>query len=280
MIHEIWLFMSGTGLPLWSKKFGQVKNTLDPTLIAGLLTAIKGFSTQAIGSDLKDLVLESDKLHNFLVSDNILFTVHIDQRVPIEKLDNLLANSRDELINIAQDSNFTLSDIEKLSFKNFQKLVQVVTPVLDRLALNIDQFRNELFMIYDESLFDSVQLTLLSKIPELVPILTKNQVSLTIKDLKTQKIHFQQITAEIEYNKSSSIFDLISYIESKQFFLSDMETNPALIFTANAAVSVFKIPQSQSLIIVTKDHIEMDDLPNFRKIVFELRKRVVDFYKK
>ncbi len=272
--------MSGTGLPLWSKKFGQVKNTLDPTLIAGLLTAIKGFSTQAIGSDLKDLVLESDKLHNFLVSDNILFTVHIDQRVPIEKLDNLLANSRDELINIAQDSNFTLSDIEKLSFKNFQKLVQVVTPVLDRLALNIDQFRNELFMIYDESLFDSVQLTLLSKIPELVPILTKNQVSLTIKDLKTQKIHFQQITAEIEYNKSSSIFDLISYIESKQFFLSDMETNPALIFTANAAVSVFKIPQSQSLIIVTKDHIEMDDLPNFRKIVFELRKRVVDFYKK
>ena len=280
MIHEIWLFMSHTGLPLWSKKFGHVKNTLDPTLIAGLLTAIKGFSTEAIGSELKDLVLESDRLHNFLVSDTVLFTVHIDERVPEEKLDVLLIKARDELKKVTQEFGLSLDNLEKLTFKNFQKLVQVITPILEKLAVNIDQFRNELLMIYDESSFDSAQLILLSKIAELVPILTKNQASLTVKDLKTKKIHFQQISSEIEYDKSASITELVNFIESQQYFLKDLETTPSIIFISNAAISTFKIPQVENIIIVSKDHIELDDLPNFRKIVFELRKKIVDFYKK
>ena len=281
MIHEIWLFMSGTGLPLWSKKFGRVKNTLDPTLIAGLLTAIKGFSAQAIGSDLKDLVLESDKLHNYLVSENVLFTVHIDQRVPIEKLDLLLAKTRTELIDVAQSANLPLVDIERLSFKNFQKLVQIITPSLEKLAQNIDQFRNELLIIYDESKFDVSQLTFLSKISELVPILTKNQVFLTVKDLKTKKIHFQQgHTTEIEFDKARSIADLVNYIDSQEYFLDDLEKIPSIIFISNEAIGIFKIPDVDNIIIITKEHIELEDLVNFRKIIFELRKKILDFYKK
>ena len=50
---------------------------------------------------------------------------------------------------------------------------------------------------------------MLGKISEIVPLLTKNQLSLTIKDLKTKKIHFQQITAEIEFDKKNSITNLV-----------------------------------------------------------------------
>lgn len=280
MIHEIWLFLSGTGLPLWSKQFGRVKHTLDPTLIAGLLTAIKGFSTQAIGSELKDLVLESDRLHNFLVSEQILFTVHLDQRVPIEKVDSLLNQTKSELIKIGQESELPLHEVERLSFKKFQNLVEVITPVLEKLAVYIAQLRTELLTIYDESSFDAAQLTLLSKIPELVPILTKHSLSLTVKDLKTKKIHFQQITSEIDYQTSNSISDLINYLESQEFFLKDLEKIPSIIFISNAIVSTFKVPQVDNLINIFKDHAELDDLPTFRKILFELRKRIMDFYKK
>lgn len=281
MIHEIWLFMSGTGLPLWSKQFGRVKNTLDPTLIAGLLTAIKGFSAQAIGSDLKDLVLEEDKLHNYLVSDQVLFTVHIDQRVPVEKIDTLLAKTRIELIDVAQSAELPLVDIERLSFKNFQKLVKIITPVLEKLAQNIDQLRNEMLIIYDESKFDPTQLAFLSKIPEIVPLLTKNQVSLTVKDLKTKKIHFQhQYSSEIQFDKANTFSELFNYIESQKYFLDDLEKNPSIIFISNTAISMFKIPQIDNIIIITKDHSELDDLANFRKNVFELKKKILDFYKK
>ena len=279
MIHEIWLFLSGTGLPLWSKQFGRVKHTLDPTLIAGLLTAIKGFSTQAIGSDLKDLMLETDRLHNYLVSDKVLFTVHIDNRVPIEKMDNLLSHTKDELLSVASQSELPLQDIEKLSFKKFQTLVEVIGPTLEKLAVQISQLRQELLIIFDESSFDSTQLNFLSKIPELVPILTKNQLSLTVKDLSTKKIHFQQITSEIEFEKSNSISELVNFIETQQFFLKSLEKNPSIIFISNAAISTFKIPQAENLIIISKDHIEIDDLPQFRKITFELRKKIIDFYK-
>lgn len=272
--------MSGTGLPLWSKQFGSVKHTLDPTLIAGLLTAIKGFSAQAIGSELRDLVLEGNKLHNFLVSDKVVFTVHIDERVPESKLDALLNTSKSELLKVSNDINLPLQDIERLSFKNFQKLVHAITPVLERLASNINQLRQELLMIYDESQFDETQLKLLSKIPELVPILTKNQVSLTVKDLKTKKVHFQQISAEIEFDKSSSISDLISYIESQPYFQQDLEDIPTIIFISNAIVGAFKTPEVDNLIIIVKDHTELDDLVQFRKLVMELRKKIVEFYKK
>ena len=223
MIHEIWLFLSGTGLPLWSKQFGRVKHTLDPTLIAGLLTAIKGFSTQAIGSDLKDIVLEEDKLHNYLVSERILFTVHLDKRVPIEKVDRLLNEAKQELLEIGSDAGLPLQEIERLSFKNFQKLVQIITPTLERLAVKVASLRNELLIIHDEKSFDSAQLTLLSKIPELVPLLTKHHVSLSVKDLKTNKIHFQQ-TSELEYDKSTSILEVMNYLEHQDFFLKDLET--------------------------------------------------------
>ena len=272
--------MSGTGLPLWSKKFGIVKNTLDPTLIAGLLTAIKGFSNQAIGSDLRDLVLESDKLHNFLVSENVLFTVHIDERVPESKLDNLLIASRDELLKIAEESDLPLQNIERLSFKKFQRLVEVITPVLEKLAVNINQLRNELLIIYDESSFDSTQLKLLSKIHEIVPLLTKNQLSLTIKDLNTKKIHFQQISAEIEHEKSTSISDLVNYIENQGYFQKSLEKDPVIIFISNAIVSAFKIPQGDNIIILIKDHAVVEDLPQFRKLSYDLRKKIIDLYEK
>lgn len=279
MIHEIWLFLSGTGLPLWSKQFGRVKNQLDPTLIAGLLTAIKGFSNQAIGSDLKDLVLESDRLHNFLVSDKVLFTIHIDQRVPIEKVDLLLNETKQELLRISSEAGLSLIEIEKLSFKNFQKLVELITPTLEQLALKIDSLRNELLIIHDEKSFDSAQLTFLSKIPELVPLLTKHHLSLTVKDLKTNKIHFQQITSEVEYDKSTRILEVMNYLEHLDFFLKDLESIPSLIFISNAVVSAFKIPQVDNLILIFKDHIDIDDLPQFRKQIIDFKKKITDFYK-
>lgn len=278
MIHEIWLFLSGTGLPLWSKQFGRVKNTLDPTLIAGLLTAIKGFSNQAIGSDLKDIVLEEDRLHNFLVSDKVLFTIHIDERVPIDKVDQLLNETKNELLKISSEAGLSLLDIEKLSFKNFQKLVELITPTLEKLALKIDNLRNELLIIHDEKSFNLAQLTFLSKIPELVPQLTKHHLSLTVKDLKTNKIHFQQ-TSEVEYNKSTSILEVMNYFEHQDFFLKDLETIPSLIFISNAVVSAFKIPQVDNLILIFKDHIDVDDLPQFRKLIVDFKKKITDFYK-
>lgn len=278
MIHEIWLFLSGTGLPLWSKQFGKVKHTLDPTLIAGLLTAIKGFSAQAIGSDLKDLVLESDRLHNFLVSDKIIFTVHIDKRVPEDKLDQLLLRSKEDLIKIARDAGLPLQDIEKLSFKKFQRLVEVIKPSLEKLAFNLDQFRHELQIIHDESSFDEAQLTLLSKIPELVPILTKNHLSLTVKDLKTKKVHFQQII-DLQYGKYSSMVELINYLEDQDYFLKDLERTPSLIFMGNSVVTVFKVAQTENIIIIFKDNMEMDELPQFRKLILEFKKKITDFYR-
>lgn len=273
--------MSGTGLPLWSKKFGNTKHTLDPALIAGLLTAIKGFSAQAIGSELKDLVLEGDKLHNFLVSDKVVFTVHIDERVPEDKLDALLMTSKSELLKVSNDIDLPLTNIESLSFKNFQKLVEAITPLLERLASNINQLRQEILVIYDESQFDETQLKLLSKIPELVPILTKNQVSLTVKDLKTKKIHFQNsFSTDIEFDKSASLHDLINYIENQSYFQKDLEEVPIIIFISNSIIGAFKTPQVDNLIIILKDHIELDDFLPFRKLVMELRKKIIEFYKK
>ena len=271
--------MSGTGLPLWSKQFGQVKHTLDPTLIAGLLTAIKGFSNQTIGSDLQEIVVESDRLHNFLVSDSILFTVHIDKRVPIERIDRLLNYTKEELIKIASENELPLEEIENLSFKKFQKLVEVLTPALERLALEIDNLRHELLVIYDESSFDSAQLRMLGKISEIVPLLTKNQLSLTIKDLKTKKIHFQQITAEIEFDKKNSITNLVSYIESQPYFLKDLERNISLVFISTAAISIFKVPQVDNIFIIIKDNMDVDNLIQFRKIIVEIQKKIIDFYK-
>ena len=157
----------------------------------------------------------------------------------------------------------------RVLFKKFQTLVEVIGPTLEKLAVQISQLRQELLIIFDESSFDSTQLNFLSKIPELVPILTKNQLSLTVKDLSTKKIHFQQITSEIEFEKSNSISELVNFIETQQFFLKSLEKNPSIIFISNAAISTFKIPQAENLIIISKDHIEIDDLPQFRKITFE-----------
>ena len=136
-----------------------------------------------------------------------------------------------------------------------------------------------MLIIHDEKSFNSAQLTLLSKIPELVPFLTKHHVSLTVKDLKTNKIHFQQLTSELEYDKSTSILEVMNYLEHQDFFLKDLETIPSLIFISNAVVSAFRVQQVDNLIIIFKDHIEVDDLPHFRKLTLDLKKKITDFYK-
>ena len=156
----------------------------------------------------------------------------------------------------------------------------MITPVLENLAVSINQLRNELLIIYDESSFDSSILNLLSKIQDLVPLLTKHQLSLTIKDLKTKKIHFQQISAEIEHDKSNSITDLMNYIENQEYFQKSLEKEPAIIFIGNAMVSAFKIPKGDNIIISIKDHVDIEDLPQFRKLSYDLRKKIIDLYEK
>lgn len=268
--------MSGTGLPLWSKQFGRVKHSLDPALIAGLLTAIKGFSDQAIGSELTDLVLENDKLHNFIVSEEILFTVHIDRRVDEhEKLDDILEKAKDFLLELIKGSN--INSLISATFKEFQNLVKSFTPGLDEIAIEIASLRSDLIMIHDEKSFDANQLKLLSRVPELVPYLTKHQISIQIKDLKTKKIHFQQLTKISE--NSANINDMMNFLENQNFFTKDLETIPSQIFFSKTVISAFKIPVGlDNIFIMSKENVSMEQLSNFRKCTFEVKKKILDFF--
>ena len=175
MIHEIWLFMAKSGLPLWFKQFRKSEQSVDPTLVTGLLTAIKGFSNEAIGSELTDLVLANDKLHNHLVSEDILFTVHVDNRVETgvnHKLSDLLTKYSKKINDCAKEQNIT--NLSKANYTEFQNLIKSFKPILNDLAIDLDYLRSELLMAFDDNTFDTSQLSMLSKISELVPFLTKN----------------------------------------------------------------------------------------------------------
>lgn len=273
--------MAGTGLPLYSHRFGPVRHTLDPALVAGLLTATRSFADQAIGSELKDLVLENEKLHSYQIAGSqMLFTVHIDHRVDIAQLDPLLESSHDKLREVAQSQGIELDSLEIASFNTFQRFVEAIQPVLDELSQELDALRQHLTMIYDETSFDDSQLTLLSKVPEIVPHLTKNQTSLSIRDLRTRKMHFQQLYSEMEYSKASQIYRIIDQMAEIDFFTqADLTKDPAFLVLGGTSTAVFKIPEvDQNQFVVFKDHTPSDQFNNFKKLVVEIQRRVQSFY--
>ncbi|MHA2365008.1 MAG: hypothetical protein ACXAC7_13710 [Candidatus Hodarchaeales archaeon] len=279
MIFECW-FLQFSGLPLWSRQFGQVKHKLDPALIAGLLTATKSFADLTMGSELQDLVLENDRLHSYPVLNNFAtFTVHCDLRIELDQIDQILEKTHQKLREAATAEDIEVNALESASFQTLQKFIKLSQPVLEDLADELIALKNMLFVIYDEGEFDQEQLTLLKEVPSIVPFLVDNECSLTIRDLSTQKIHFQQLYSQMDTKKANKIYEILNQMMYLDFMDADLTSSPGFIIIGGTATAIFKIKKVEhNLFITIKDNIDLDQFNQFRKLVHEVKKRVLGFY--
>ena len=118
---------------------------------------------------------------------------------------------------------------------------------------------------------------MLSKISDLVPFLKKYQISLKVKDLKTGKVHFQQVTKYI--SKINEIDELMKSMEQQPFFLGNLECNPAQLFIGDIVISMFKIKNDQNtMFVLSKEKVTQKDLPQFIKSVISIKKRIQSMY--
>lgn len=280
MIYQCWLFM-GSGLPLWSKQFGGFEQKVDHALIAGLLTATKSFTDQVIGSELKDMILQEGRLHSYSILNGVAaFTVHISNQVDINQLDSILESTNKILIKAAEEENIDVESLETASFNLLQRFIELSTPILDtNLSEAIVEFVNELVLIHDESVFDQGQLTLLKEVPSIVPFLVKNECSLTIRDLKTQKIHFQQLYSRMDPKKAQSIYKIIDQMEHLNFLEDDLIQFSGFVILSGTATAIFKIKEVENnLFVIFKDRVQLDQFTQFQRLVVDIKKRVQNFY--
>ncbi len=280
MIYGCWLVLN-TGLPLWSKQFVQAKQKIDHTLIAGLLTATKSFANQVIGSELKDIVLKEGRLHTYpILNRYAAFTIHTDIIVENSKLDSILENAHISLHAVLNENNIELDDLESASFKKLQKIIEVFQPILDNeLCDNLNELKDELILIHDETIFDQEVITLLKEVPNIVPFLVTNQCSFTIRDLKTQKLHFQQLYSRMDPKKVRHIKEIIIQMEYLNFMDDDLIGDPGYIILGGTATAIFKIEEVENILfIIFKDNFNFLQFNQFQKLVTELQKRVNNLY--
>lgn len=271
----------GSGLPLWSKQFGQVKQNVDHALIAGLLTATKSFADQVIGSELKDMILQDGRLHSYSILKGVAaFTVHISNKIEMDQIDSIFENINVILLKSAEDEGFDIETIESASFNLLQRFIEMIQPILDEiLTVNIIDYINELTLIHDETVFDQGQLTLLKEVHNIVPYLVKNECSLTIRDLKTQKIHFQQLYSQMDPKKAHAMYLIIDQMEHLNFLEDDLIQFPGFVILSGTVTAIFKIKEVENnLFVIFKDRVQLDQFNQFQRLVVDIKKRVQNFY--
>ena len=176
MITEIWLFLLN-GIPVWNARLdnGDKASKIDNALISGLLTATSSFADEALGSgQIKDLVLRDQILHQFPILDkNAMLAVLIDSRVDIEKLDRILEKTNEKMllaITNAKKSPKQLVETDVNTQITFQELLE---PMYQQM-INDLKIYNEYLIRINSNEFDSKQIILLQKIPEIIPFLSQN----------------------------------------------------------------------------------------------------------
>ena len=279
MITEIWLFLLN-GIPVWNARLdnGDKASKIDNALISGLLTATSSFADEALGSgQIKDLVLRDQILHQFPILDkNAMLAVLIDSRVDIEKLDRILEKTNEKMllaITNAKKSPRQLVETDVNTQITFQELLE---PMFQQM-INDLKIYNEYLIRINSNEFDSKQIILLQKIPEIIPFLSENALSLRMNDIITKKTHFTQNYANIRREFLNELEELLKKFEESELLFNQAQLVRYIsyLFFGEIAVAMFML--NRNLFIVV-GKIQPEKYNKFEKVVQEVKKRILIGY--
>ena len=279
MITEIWLFLLN-GIPVWNARLdnGDKASKIDNALISGLLTATSSFADEALGSgQIKDLVLRDQILHQFPILDkNAMLAVLIDSRVDIEKLDRILEKTNEKMllaITNAKKSPKQLVETDVNTQITFQELLE---PMFQQM-INDLKIYNEYLIRINSNEFDSKQIILLQKIPEIIPFLSENALSLRMNDIITKKTHFTQNYANIRREFLNELDELLKKFEESELLFNQAQLVRYIsyLFFGEIAVAMFML--NRNLFIVV-GKIQPEKYNKFEKVVQEVKKRILIGY--
>ncbi len=122
IIKQFWLF-SKDGLPI--AEFSGDEQTLDKTLMGGIVSAIKTFSQQLTSKGLQSLMLENDKLSFGKSHDgNAILVFRTDSKIKDKKIQKLSKNIV-EIFEGLYDINAIISwDGDVTFFNEFKEKLQ------------------------------------------------------------------------------------------------------------------------------------------------------------
>ena len=279
MITEIWLFLLN-GIPVWNARLdnGDKASKIDNALISGLLTATSSLDDEALGSgQIKDLVLRDQILHQFPILDkNAMLAVLIDSRVDIEKLDRILEKTNEKMllaITNAKKSPKQLVETDVNKQITFQELLE---PMFQQM-INDLKIYNEYLIRINSNEFDSKQVILLQKIPEIIPFLSENALSLRMNDIITKKTHFTQNYANIRREFLNELEELLKKFEESELLFNQAQLVRYIsyLFFGEIAVAMFML--NRNLFIVV-GKIQPEKYNKFEKVVQEVKKRILIGY--
>lgn len=275
MIVEIWLFLLN-GIPVWNIRLDNNEKTskIDNALISGLLTATSSFADEALGSgQIKDLVLKDQILHQYPILDkNAMLAVLIDNRVDIEKLDRILEKANAKmLLTIANDKKTSkqLAGTDVDAQITFQTLLE---PVFEQM-INDLKIYNEYLIRINSNEFDSKQVILLKKIPEIIPFLSDNSLSLVMNDVITKKTHFTQNYANLQREYINELDEVLQKFESSELLFNQAQLVRYLSYLVFGEIAVAMFVLNRNLFIVI-GKIQPEKLNKFEKLVLDVKKRI------
>ena len=122
MISEV-VVMNVAGQPLFGKAYDPQASQVDPSLSAGLITAVYHFTNQVRGEAIKMMELSGAKV-TFDESNGMLFVITVESRLPDQDALNIVMAIKEAWFDKYQDKHLTLVDTKE--FEDFEPIVDKI----------------------------------------------------------------------------------------------------------------------------------------------------------
>ena len=217
MISKIWFYLSN-GLSLWSKTIDK-SSPINEDLVSGILTATTTFAGEALGSELKDLLLKDKILHQYcMLKNNANVAILMDERVSRDKIDILLKEADKILLGKLRLLDIKVDQISSL--QSAEKAKPLIAGIMDGVALQL-----QIFNQYYEQLFNDMNDTsrprFIGKLDMLVPYMVKHGLNVIVHDIETKKIYFDYKSSNIAPELQNDIIKLLKPFEESATLYSE-----------------------------------------------------------
>ena len=278
MISEIWLFLPN-GIPLWNAQLDASGSKIDNSLISGLLTATSSFADEALGGKkLQDLLLENHLLHQQpALNFHARFAVLIDKRVDIDKVDKILKKCDDRLLDGLEKAHFDIEKLDTLGV-DFQVIFQrVASKILEQFTEDLNVFREYLSQIYSDS-FDKIQLMYLQRIPEIIPFLVKEQLSLSMYDIASKKVHFSHKDPGFSPRMYEQLDALIRKFVDLELLFNSAQLVTYISYFILGGLSIAMYAMHRNLFVMV-GYNEPDKFNRYERLAKDVQKRIFEAIK-
>ena len=270
MISKIWFYLSN-GLPLWSRTINK-SSPINEDLVSGILTAATTFAGEALGSELRDLLLKDKILHQYeMLKNNARVAILMDERVSQDKIDLLLKEADKILL-----ARFSLLDIKLEQHSNLviaQKTKPLIAGIMDGVATQLLIFNQYYEQLYNTTKDDN-RPRFIEKLDSLLPYMMRHNLNTMIHDIETKKIYFEYKFTNINKELQNDLLKMLKPFEESYTLFSEANllNEIAYILVGSLEVAQFCIANYVFTIFARKSIGTFD---NFQTIVENFRTAIL-----